>query len=69
MFWIQSLSRTAYHLVRIKEGDELKIRPFNTPSGHFEYLVVSFGLANAPAFFQSSVNDILRDFLNIFVFV
>ena len=32
--------RNAYHLVRIREGDEWKTG-FNTPLGHFEYLVVS----------------------------
>ena len=37
--------------------------------GHFEYLVMPFGLANAPAVFQSLVNGLLRDVLNRFVFV
>ncbi|KAK7883026.1 hypothetical protein WMY93_029200 [Mugilogobius chulae] len=60
--------RNAYHLVRIREGDEWKTA-FNTPSGHYEYLVMPFGLTNAPAVFQSFVNDILRDMLDIFVFV
>ncbi|KAF7647357.1 hypothetical protein LDENG_00173640 [Lucifuga dentata] len=58
----------AYHLVRIREGDEWKTA-FNTPSGHYEYLVMPFGLTNAPAVFQSLVNDILRDFINKHVFV
>ncbi len=60
--------RNAYHLVRIKEGDEWKTA-FNTPIGHFEYRVLPFGLVNAPAVFQALVNDVLRDMLNIFVFV
>lgn len=60
--------RNAYHLVRIKEGDEWKTA-FKTPMGHFEYLVMPFGLTNAPAVFQSLINDVLRDFLNRFVFV
>uniref|UniRef100_A0A3P8R7J1 Gypsy retrotransposon integrase-like protein 1 n=1 Tax=Astatotilapia calliptera TaxID=8154 RepID=A0A3P8R7J1_ASTCA len=60
--------RNAYHLVRIREGDEWKTA-FNTPLGHFEYLVMPFGLTNAPAVFQALVNDVLRDFLNVFVFV
>ena len=55
--------RNAYHLVRIKEGDEWKTA-FNTHLGHFEYLVMPFGLTNAPAVFQSLVNDILRDMIN-----
>uniref|UniRef100_A0A3P9MBI2 Gypsy retrotransposon integrase-like protein 1 n=1 Tax=Oryzias latipes TaxID=8090 RepID=A0A3P9MBI2_ORYLA len=58
----------AYYLVRIREGDEWKTA-FNTPLGHFEYLVMPFGLTNAPATFQNLVNDVLRDFLNRFVFV
>lgn len=60
--------RNAYHLVRIREGDEWKTA-FNTHLGHFEYLVMPFGLTNAPAVFQAMVNDVLRDFLNHFVFV
>ena len=56
------------HLVRIREGDEWKT-VFNTPLGHFEYLVMPFRLTNAPAVFQSLVNDVLRDMLNRSVFV
>lgn len=53
----------AYNLVHTKDGDEWKTA-FNTPLGHFEYLVMPFGLMNAPAIFQAMVNDVLRDFLN-----
>jgi len=60
--------RNAYHLVRIREGDEWKTA-FNTPLGHFEYLVMPFGLTNAHAIFQSLVNDVLHDLLSRFVFV
>ena len=60
--------RNAYHLVRIREGDEWKTG-FNTPLGHFEYLVMPFGLTNVPAVFQNLINDVLRDMLNCFVFV
>ncbi len=60
--------RNAYHLVRIREGDEWKTA-FNTPTGHFEYLVMPFGLSNSPAVFQALVNDVLRDMVDRFVFV
>lgn len=55
----------AYHLVQIREGNEWKMA-FNTPLGH---LVMPFWLTNAPATFQALVNNVLRDFLNRFVFI
>ncbi len=60
--------QNAYHLIRIKEGDEWKTA-FNTHLGHFEFLVMPFGLTNAPAVFQCLVNDVLRDLLDKTVFV
>ncbi len=60
--------RNAYHLVRIRQGDEWKTA-FNTPRGHFEYLVMPFGLSNSPAVFQALVNDVLRDMVDQFIYV
>uniref|UniRef100_A0A1A8FIG4 Gypsy retrotransposon integrase-like protein 1 n=1 Tax=Nothobranchius korthausae TaxID=1143690 RepID=A0A1A8FIG4_9TELE len=60
--------RNAYHLVRIKEGDEWKTA-FKTPLGHYEYLVMPFGLTNAPAVFQALINSVLGDYINRFVSV
>ena len=42
---------------------------FVTTSGHYEYQVMPFGLANAPAVFQGFMNEVLREFLNNFVVV
>ena len=57
--------RSAYNLIRIKEGDEWKTA-FRTRYGHFEYRVMPFGLANAPATFQGHINAVLRDYLDVF---
>ena len=43
--------RNAYHRIHIQEGDEWKMA-FRTRYGHFEYQVMPFRLANAPATFQ-----------------
>jgi len=58
--------KSAYNLVRIKEGDEYKTA-FRTRYGHYEYLVMPFGLKNAPATFQHFINDVLSDYLDDFV--
>ena len=59
---------SAYHRMRIKEGDEWKTA-FRTRYGHFEYQVMPFGLSNAPASFQGYINKILAEKLDIFVIV
>ncbi|HEV7736493.1 MAG TPA: reverse transcriptase domain-containing protein [Chlamydiales bacterium] len=58
----------AYHLVRIAEGDEWKTA-FRTRYGSFEWLVMPFGLSNAPAVFQRFMNDIFADMLDVTVVV
>jgi len=59
--------RSAYNLVRIKEGDEYKTT-FTCKYGHFEYLVMPFGLKNAPVVFQHFINDVLEDIIGKFAF-
>ncbi|KAL0204491.1 hypothetical protein M9458_002509, partial [Cirrhinus mrigala] len=60
--------RSAYNLIRIREGDEWKTA-FSTTSGHYEYRVMPFGLANSPSYFQAFVNDVFRDMLNRWVII
>ncbi|MBW0466747.1 hypothetical protein O181_006462 [Austropuccinia psidii MF-1] len=58
----------AYNLIRIKEGDE-HLTAFRTKYGSYEYLVMPFGITNAPASFQNTVNDIFQDHLDVYVLV
>ncbi len=60
--------RSAYNLVRIRRGDEWKTA-FITPSGHYEYRVMTYGLSNSPSVFQNFMNEVFRDMLHRFVIV
>lgn len=58
--------RGAYNQIRIKPGDEPKTA-FRTRYDLYQYKVMPFGLTNAPATCQQFVNDVLREYLDIFV--
>lgn len=60
--------RGAYNLIWIWEGDEWKTA-FNTRDGHYEYLVMPFGLSNAPAVFHNFVNEMFSDLLYVCIIV
>ncbi len=60
--------RSAYNLIRIRRGDEWKTA-FITPSGHYEYRVMPYGLSNSPSIFQNFMNEIFRDLLHQFVII
>ena len=60
--------RGSFNLVRIAEGDEWKTA-FSTRFGHYESLVMPYGLTNAPATLQNMMNDLFKDMLGIFVLI
>jgi hypothetical protein len=60
--------RSIYHQIKIRLEDIPKIA-FSTRYSLYEYLVMSFGLTNAPAYFMYLVNSIFMPEINKFVVV
>ena len=60
--------RSGYHQLRFTECDILKTT-FRTRYGHYEFLVMSFGLTNAPATFMDLMNRVFKPYLDLFVIV
>ena len=55
----------AFNRIQMKEGHKW-LTAFNSRYGQFEYLVMPFGLCNAPGTFQGYINESLREYLDIF---
>jgi hypothetical protein len=59
---------SSYHQLRIREED-IEKSDFSTRYEHYEYIIMSFGLTNAPAAFMEAMNRMLLEYLDDFVIV
>jgi len=60
--------RSGYHQILVK-ADDVQKTTFRSRYGHYGYVVMSFGVTNAPAVFMDYMNRIFRTFLDKFVVV
>ncbi|XP_019097468.1 PREDICTED: uncharacterized protein LOC109131230 [Camelina sativa] len=59
---------SGYHQISISEPDVMKTA-FQTRYGKYEFVVMLFGLTNAPAAFMQLMNEVFHDYLDRFVII
>ena len=58
--------RSGYHQLWIN-GDDIPKTTFKTRFGHYEFIVLLFGLTNGPGVFMSLMNGVFREYLDNFI--
>ena len=60
--------RSGHHRLRVRDGGIPKTA-FRILFGHYEFLVISFGLTNSPVVFMDLMKRVFREYLDSFVIV